>query len=96
MTRHRLRAPHGRSDLRTNGGTLRFLPSLHQQPGILPRVTSVVRSPFPFTLMPPVMVDGVQTSCYYQKVPRVKSGLPVCAGLFGVCPAGSGKTLAEL
>ena len=26
-------------------------------------------------------VDDVQLSCYYQKVPRVKSGLPVCGSL---------------
>jgi len=27
------------------------------------------------------VVDDVQVSCYYQKVPRVKSGLPVHGGL---------------
>jgi len=29
------------------------------------------------------VVDDVQGSCYYQKVPRVKSGLPVYGGLIG-------------
>ena len=33
--------------------------------------------------MQPRVVDDVQVSCYYQKVPRVKSGLPVYGGLIG-------------
>ena len=36
-----------------------------------------------FFEMQPTVVDDVQVSCYYQKVPRVKSGLPVYGGLIG-------------
>ena len=37
----------------------------------------------PSSEMQPRVVDDVQVSCYYQKVPRVKSGLPVYGGLIG-------------
>jgi len=37
----------------------------------------------PASEMRPRVVDDVQVSCYYQKVPRVKSGLPVYGCLIG-------------
>ena len=41
----------------------------------------------PLSEMRPQVVDDVQVPCYYQKVPRVKSGLPVCGSLicWAVC-----------
>ena len=39
--------------------------------------TYPLRSAHMFCEMPDAMVDDVQFHCYYLKVPRVKSGLPV-------------------
>jgi hypothetical protein len=45
-----------------------------------------------FSSMPPTVVDDVQGSCYYQTVPRVKSGLPVHGSLNRMRNPRFGKT----